>query len=168
MIYHVSFSVINPGHVARVLAEISGATVVAAPTPPFPSGSWFLCFGNDFGNFVEILPSTASFDPDAPFGIRHREKSLDYSPAHVLLSAAKTASEINQIAANEGWRVQEVETGFFKVIKLWIDQVVLVEFLTQEEAQRHQASFNGDSLPSLDHRLREMEKTLKAALADAK
>jgi len=165
LIFHTSFAVFHPSHVAAVLAEITGAIAIKAPMPPFPAGSWFLCFENEFGTFVEILPANVAFHPDAPFGLQNHKPRLQASASHVLLSSTMSSAQVQQIAVREGWRFQEVETGLFKVAKIWIDEVVLVEFLCNGEVERYMSILGKEALPLLDKKLRLMEKAISQTLA---
>jgi uncharacterized RmlC-like cupin family protein len=165
IIHHMSFGVSNPERVAQVLAELSGATAMRAPTPPFPFGSWFVLAGDDRGSFLEILPATAVFDPDAPLGLKQRPANFAPGSGHVLISTVKCGEEIETIAKREGWRSQEVETGLFKIVKVWIDGTVLVELFARGEAQRYVETFGGPGMATLESRLRDLETTLASALA---
>ena len=104
MIRHVSFGVRDPHRVALVLAELTHAAAVRAPTPPFPTGSRLVVFGDAQGSFLEVLPATSVFDPDAPLGMRQRPETLEMMSTHVLISAAKSGDAIKSAAVREGWR----------------------------------------------------------------
>lgn len=165
MIRHASFGVSDPGRVARVLADLTGASPVRAPTPPFPHGAWFLLAGDDGGSFLEILPATTVLDPDAPLGLRQRPVRFEAASAHVLVDAVVGGDAIAATAAREGWRVQAVETGLFKVVKLWIDGTVLVELLAAGEAARYAETFGAAGLAALDGKLRDLEARMADALS---
>ncbi|OAV51609.1 hypothetical protein A6U98_18365 [Rhizobium sp. WYCCWR10014] len=165
MIHHMSFGVRDPGRVARVLAELMEATALRAPTPPFPHDAWLVVSGDTQGSFLEILPATSVFDPDAPLGIRQRPATFEPVTAHVLVSAAVDAASIETAAAREGWRAEQVETGLFRILKLWVEDNVLVEFLAKGEADRYIEAFGPVGLPSLDGKLRDLEAKLGDALA---
>ncbi len=165
MIHHVSFGVSDPHRVAHVLAGVTGATAVKAPTPPFPHGAWLVVAGDAQGSFLEILPAGFVFDPNAPLGLSQRPQAFEPAATHVLVSASVTSEEIVAVAAREGWRTQEVETGLFRIVKLWIDRTVLVEFLGRGEAGRYVEAFGASGLPSLDGKLRNLETELAGALA---
>lgn len=164
MIHHVSFGVRDPHRVAHVLAELTQTKVVRAPTPPFPLGAWLVVAGDPQGSFLEILPATSVFDPETPLGIRQRPATFEPVSAHVLIGAAVGAEEIQAAAGREGWRAEEVETGLFKIIKLWIDGTVLVELLAKGEADRYVATFGPAGMASLDRKLRNLEVKLAGAL----
>jgi hypothetical protein len=161
----VSFGVRDPKRVARVLAALTQATAVQPPTPPFPCGAWLVVAGDEQGSFVEILPATSVFDPDAPLGIRQRPATFEPVSTHVLISAAVSGDTIHAAAVREGWRAEDVETGLFKIIKLWIDGNILVEFLAKGEAYRYVAAFGPSGIASLDGKLRALEAELAEALA---
>lgn len=165
MIHHMSFGVSDPKRVAQVLAELTGATAMRAPTPPFPHGAWFVLAGDDRGTFLEILPATSVFDPDAPLGLKQRPADFAPGSGHVLISTVKNSAEIEAIAKREGWRSQEVETGLFKIVKIWIDGTVLVELFAKGEAQRYIDVFGAPGMDSLDGTLRDLETKMASMLA---
>jgi hypothetical protein len=165
MIHHMSFGVSNPSRVAEVLAELTGATAMRAPSPPFPRDAWFVLAGDDRGTFLEILPATTVFDPDAPLGLKQRPAESALGSGHVLISTIKSIEEIEAIAKREGWRSQEVDTGLFKIAKFWIDGTVLVELFAQGEAQRYIDAFGATGMATLEGKLRDLETTLGNALA---
>jgi ketosteroid isomerase-like protein len=164
VIHHMSFGVRDPERVAQALSDLTGATAVRAPSPPFPSGSWFVVAGDDRGSLVEILPANAVFDPDARLGFRERPSAYEPVTAHVLLSASVSREEIHAIAAREGWRAQDAETGLFRIVKVWIDGCTLVEFFAKGEAGRYAEAFGANGLQSLDGKLRKLEADLASAL----
>lgn len=165
MIYHMSFGVSDPKRVAHVLAELTGATAMRAPTPPFPHGAWFVLAGDDRGSFLEILPATAVFDPDAPLGLKQRPATFEPVNAHVLINTVKSSKEIAAIAKREGWRSQEVETGLFRIVKLWIDGTVLVELFAKGEASRYVETFGAPGMATLEGKLRDLETRMASVLA---
>lgn len=165
MIHHMSFGVGDPKRVAHVLAELTRATPVRAPSPPFPHGTWFLLAGDDRGSFLEILPATTVLDPDAPLGLRQRPATFEPMNSHVLIGAAVSGEEIAAIAEREGWRVQEVETGLFKVAKLWIDGTILIELLAGNETARYVETFGEAGMAALDDKLRDLEAKMADVLS---
>lgn len=165
MIHHMSFGVADPARVARALAELTGATAIRAPTPPFPHGAWFLVAFDDRGSFLEILPATTVLDPDAPLGLRQRPARPEPVSAHVLVSSIASREEIETVARREGWRVEEVETGLFRIMKLWIDGAVLVELFARGEAARYVETFGHAGRATLEGKLRDLEAKMAAALA---
>ncbi len=165
MIHHMSFGVSDPERVAQVLAELTGATAMRAPSPPFPHGAWFVLAGDDCGSSLEILPATAVFDPDAPLGLKQRPASFSPASSHVLVSTVRSSDEIKAVAEREGWRWQEVETGLFRIVKVWIDSTVLIELLAEGETQRYIEVFGSEGMATLEGKLRDLETTLAGDLA---
>lgn len=166
MIHHMSFGARDTRHVAYVLAELLGATAIQAPTPPFPYGAWLVCAGDEHGSFLEIVPQATVFDPDAPLGIRQRLSQADVGSAHVLVHSQLSAEEIQAVAARASWRTQEVETGLFKIVKVWVEDVTLVEFLAQGEVGRYVETFGAAGMHSLDGKLRTLERELAVVLSN--
>ena len=164
MIHHLSFGAENPSHAGAVLAELMGATAVQAPSPPFPFDSWLVCYGDENGSLIELLPRSFVFDPEAPLGIKRSESAPARSTAHVLVSSPLSSGEILDVAKREGWTAHEVETGLFKIVKVWVEDFFLVEFLTPEERRRYNAAFGTSGLPVLDGKLRELEASMSVAL----
>jgi hypothetical protein len=165
VIHHMSFGVRDTHRVAHVLAELLGATAVRAPTPPFPHGAWLVCAGDDHGTFIEIVPATTFFDRDAPLGVRQGPEVHRASAAHVLVSSPLPAIAIQEVASREGWAAQEIETGLFKIVKLWVEDVILVEFLAKGETQRYIDAFGSKGMASLEGKLRALETELAAVLS---
>jgi hypothetical protein len=163
MIHHMSFR--EPRRVAQVIAELTQATAVQAPTPPFPRDAWLVVAGDERGSFLEILSATAVFDPDPPLSIRQRPATSEPMSAHALISTAVSGETIHAAAAREGWRAEDVETGLFRIVELWIDDNILIEFLAQGEAGPYVAAFGVVGLASPDSTLRALEAKLAVALA---
>ncbi|MBE1527969.1 hypothetical protein GGC65_002425 [Sphingopyxis sp. OAS728] len=133
--------------------------------PLFLAGTWFVVSGDERGLSLEILPWTAAFDPKSPLGLSRRPEGPGCSAAHVLISSVHSRDHLLAIAAEAGWHAQDVETGMFRIVKLWIDEVVLVEVLAAGEAGRYVESFGTAGLPSLDARLRCLETESSEALS---
>ena len=157
MLHHVSFNARGPKNVARVLAEMLAGTIVRAPSPPFPIGSWFVCYGDSSGSFLEILPWSTVLDPDMKFGFSVDESMRPHSGAHVLMSTPHSIEVIEAIALREGWRFELVDARLFKVTKVWVENAFLVEFLPPELAPAYLRTFGAVGLPSLDAKLRALE-----------
>ena len=89
----------------------------------------------------------------------------DVGSAHVLVSSPLSAEAIHEGASRAGWRAQDVETGLFKIVKVWVEDVMLVELLAQGEADRYIETFGAAGMASLDGKLRSLEKELAVVLA---
>jgi hypothetical protein len=167
MIYHISFAVRRPEHVAKVLAELTGATPVRAPAPPFPAGSWLLCHGDGNGSLIELLPWRSVLHPNEPLGIRQSGTGPDHSGFHALVHTPHPQETVLATARREGWRAQHVESGLFEIVKVWIDGVVLLEFLCEDKAGRYVETFGGEGLSTLDRKLRQLETAMAERLGSA-
>jgi hypothetical protein len=58
-----------------------------------------------------------------------------------------------------------VETGLFKIVKLWIDDTVLVELFAKGEEHRYIEAFGAPGMATLEGKLRDLETKLAGALA---
>lgn len=136
-----------------------------APVPPFPNRSWFVLAGDEKGSSIELIPATAVFDPDEPLGIAFLDSRAERNGTHILIDSVKPADEVLAVARREGWRYQEVETGLFKIIKVWIDGHQLIELFALGEAERYADAFGASGLATLDGKLRALEIAMTAKLA---
>ena len=160
MLHHMSFSVHDTDHVAQVLAEMLGIVPIAAPSPPFPKGSWFLCFGDAAGTMLQMTPEGLTFDPDAPFGLHQGAPGPWRSAAHAYVSVPTTRAQVETIAAREGWRCDLADTGPFQVINVWVENHFLLEVATPELLPAYIATFNAAGIARLNRDLRTLEKEL--------
>lgn len=165
MVHHISFGVSDPGRVAYGLAELTAATPVRVPSLPFPHGVWFLLAEDSRGSLLEILPAATVLAPGAPLGLRQRPATFEPVNAHVLIGAAVSGGEVAAVAEREGWRAQEIETSLFKVVKLWIDDTMLVELLARGETARYVETFGEPGMAVLDGKLRRLEAKLANVLS---
>lgn len=162
MLHHVSFNALKPDHVSRVLAELLGAVAIRAPAPPFPSGSWLVCSGDDRGSLLEVMPWGAVREPAAPSGAGHDPEMRRHSGTHLLLATPHTVDAVLAIAAREAWPAETGDAGLFRFTKVWIEGAFLIELLSPEHAAAYVAAFNGEGLASLNHKLRQVEAALAA------
>lgn len=157
MLHHASFNARDPETAARTLVGMLDATLIRAPSPPFPAGSWFVCYGDEGGSFLEVLPWGHTVDPDAPFGIGFDGAMRERAGSHVLVGTPRTIAEVEAAAAAAGWRCQVVDARLFKVVKVWVENTILVELLPAEVAGIYRETFGTAGLPSLDAKLRRLE-----------
>ncbi|MGE3830732.1 MAG: hypothetical protein AB7F76_07040 [Parvibaculaceae bacterium] len=162
MLFHASFTARNPKKVAHVLAEITGATAIRAPSPPFPEDSWFACYGDEHGSLLEVLPWGTTLDQNAPRGVGYDVDMRPRSGAHVLVKTERSVGDVQVIAQREGWHAEVIDARLFKVLKVWIENSVLVEFLTPDTAGLYRSTFGSDGIAALDGKLRALEAALRA------
>lgn len=158
MLYHASFNVHRPAEVAQILAEMLDATAIRAPSPPFPQDSWFVLYGDEAGSFIELLPWGAVLTPETRFGIGQDDAMRPHAGSHVLLSTPRAEGEIRALAAHQRWKVELVDARLFKVLKVWIDDAILVELLTPAMVPAYVETFGALGLSALDSKLRDLEK----------
>lgn len=165
MLHHMSFNAADPEGTARTLAEMLAATPVRAPSPPFPAGSWFVCAGDARGSYLEIIPWGHVFEPEAPFSLGRDPEMRPRGGAHVLCATPLPVPEVQALAARKGWRSEVVDTGLFRILKVWTADGFLVEMLPPDFVAAYRAAFDAQGLPGLDAALRRLETTLAAQLA---
>lgn len=164
MLLHSSYVVRDPQQVAGGLARMLLARSLRAPSPPFPPGSWFVTLGDCNGSLLELLPWGSVFDPNVR-GMAHDAEMRSYSGSHVLMSTPRTSEEVIELARELSWRAQVVETGLFELIKVWVENRVLIEFLTPEQFPRYAAHFGLLGREQLADKLAELEAQLHQSLA---
>ncbi|MDZ8189634.1 MAG: hypothetical protein RMX96_32955 [Nostoc sp. ChiSLP02] len=135
MIHHISIAVKNPSHVARVLAEILKAQVV--PFPPNP-GSYMVMPLDEYGTAIELFPLGSQIEPgegDGECTFVHTAISSKFTDIHAAVSVPTSQKEIEEIGAREDWRVVRCNReSFFDVIEFWVENRLMLEFLTPEMA----------------------------------
>jgi hypothetical protein len=158
MLHHASFNARHPENVARVLAEMIDARVIRAPSPPFPDGSWFVCCGDEAGSYVEVIPWGHVLDPAGRFGVGIDADMRPRTGSHMLLGTPHAFEQIREAAARADWRCEIADAGLFKVVKVWIENAVLIELLPPEMAPAYFATFASAGIATLDAKLREVER----------
>lgn len=160
MINHASFNVREPDKVARALAEMLGATAIRAPTPPFPATSWLVCCGDDRGSLIEVMPWGAIRTPVSPSGVGQDAEMRPYSGTHLLVTSQLSVEVVLAAAKQEGWNAEPGTAGLFQFTKVWVENALLIEVMTPEQATAYAATFNAEGLKTLDAKLRRIEKEL--------
>lgn len=165
MIYHASINAVDPANVAKVLAEILRAHIVAAPVPPFPRDSLFVIAGDAYGTMIEVTPQGTLLDPGAPGGTRRDPAVPPLGGFHLLVGSTLSAAQIEAIGRREGWPVQYVETGLFAVVKIWLEKCFPLEVLTPQQMPRYVDALGAYGLEKIDGELRRLEATIAAGRA---
>lgn len=146
MIFHASIPARDPRHVAEVLAELWGG--FAAPFPSFPD-AWMAVSGDDRGTIIECYPGDRVIAPGFGFGafdlIDADTGPAQYSAFHLALGSKLDADQVLALGHREGWRAVRGTRGqnFFNVIELWIENITMIEVLTEEM----QAQYRGFATP---------------------
>jgi hypothetical protein len=133
MIHHISIAANNPQHVAQVVAEIIQGQVV--PFPPHP-GSYMAVAMDQYGTAIEVFPLGSEIVPGSErkgCGFCLNPQASLFTATHAAISVPIAQAEIEQIGRREGWRVVRCEReSFFGVIEFWVENHLLLEFLTPE------------------------------------
>jgi hypothetical protein len=164
MIHHMSLPLPDPKSAAHKLASLTGGMALRAPSPPFPRDAWFVVLGDDAGGMLELLPDRVILDPEAPLGIGCRRDAPGRSAAHVLVTSPLSTDEILAFAGSEGWRADAVESGLFEIVRVWVQNAFLVEFIPQEKVNRYTETFGRSGTATLDGKLRKLEQDLEQKL----
>ena len=137
MLHHFSVAAENPQRVAKVFADLwNGASY---PFPIYPN-SYVAFAGDDRGTMIEVYPLGSELHPGHPElpEMDVNPAASKYSATHVALSVPVDQSEIERIAAREGWFAQRCDRGpFFTVMEFWVENRFLVELLTPEMSKRY-------------------------------
>ncbi|PRY08159.1 hypothetical protein [Paraburkholderia sp. BL25I1N1] len=140
MLFHASIPAHHPEHVARVIAELWGG--FHAPFPSFPD-SWMAIAGDNRGSIIETYPNDRVLRPGGEQGsfVPEPGTASRYSAFHIAIASKLSPEEVLAIGEREGWRAVRCTRGrdFFDVIELWIENVLLIEVLTEEMQKQYLA-----------------------------
>jgi len=160
MLRHASFAARTPQVVANGLARLLRARALRALNPPFPPGSWFVCLGDAQGTLLEVLPWGRVIEKNAAGGIGIDEAMRDRTSTHFLLQTPLSTTQIETIAAEEGWECARMNAGLFQFTKVWVGGTFLVELMSPERAGASTATFGLEGVAALDGRLRALERAI--------
>ena len=166
MIHHVSFNARDPERCARAVAALVGADAVCAPCPPFPAGSWLVCWGDDAGSMLEVIPWGEVRAPDAAGFVRD-DGMRPRTGTHLMVGTPLAPDAVAEIAAREGWVSGPGTAGLFRFTKVWVENALLLELVTEDERREYVAAFGRSGLRTLDGTLRRLEAGLRAQGAAA-
>lgn len=147
MIHHFSISARDPEHVAAVLAEILGGENLNFS--PFP-GSRIVVAGDSHGTAIEVYPLGLELIPGEADDAVHCHRNIepsDYTATHVAISVALDEPTVKGIAEREGWRALTCKRSVaFSVIEFWLENRVMIEFLTPEMASDYLSALAPENL----------------------
>ena len=134
MLHHLSIPVREPERVARALAELLGGDVTEfGPLP----GSWIAWARDEAGTAIDCLPVGTELRPGEgteECRFASAEQASPFGAVHAALSVDRSEDAIRSVAAREGWRSVRCDRGSFGVIEVWVENAVMLEFLTPEMA----------------------------------
>lgn len=140
MLHHLSIQARDPHRVATALAELLGGDV----TPFGPvDGSWIAWARDETGTAIDCLPLGTELRPgegDDSAWFDKADRPSPYGATHAALSVDRTEDEIKAVADREGWRAVRCDRGSFAVVEVWVENAVLLEFLTPEMASDYLAA----------------------------
>jgi hypothetical protein len=154
VIHHVSIPARDPQHVAQVLAELFGG--YAGPfIGPMP-GAWVVYQEDGHGTGVEVYSEQTLLVPgegDAMGAVQLGEPPQAVA-FHALISVPADRATIESIGAREGWRTRHFWRGprgmqLFELYEFWIENRVMLEFVTQDMVAAYAKIANGPAQRAL-------------------
>lgn len=147
MIHHFSISAHNPQHVAEVLAEIMKGKCV--PFFPHP-GSYMALSLDQHGTGIEVYPLTTTLRPgeeNTQVQFENNVEPGNFTSIHAAISVTSTQEKIEEIGQREGWRVVRCNRdSLFDVIEFWLENRLMIEFLTPEMASQYLTTMYPENL----------------------
>ena len=155
MIHHISIPARDPGHVAKVLAELMQG--YAGPfVGPIPGA--YAAYANDaHGSGVEVYPDSTVLlrrDGDGPIGTRKPGEDLPQHAFHALMSVPSQRGDIERIGEREGWHTRHHWRGppgvrLFELYEFWVENRVMLELVTADMLPPYVAIANGPAQRAL-------------------
>lgn len=131
MIHHISIAAESSLHVASVLAEIWNGQVFKFPYP----GIYVVFPFDSYGTGIEVFPLECVIVPASdtePSKVIQVSHSSSFVATHAAISVPTSQEQIEQIGKREGWQVARCNRGPFDVIEFWLENRLMLEFLTPE------------------------------------
>ncbi len=146
MIFHASIPADDPERVARVLGEILGGG-----HSPFHVGrhSFMARGGSDeeYGTGIEVYPRDEVMMPGVGEDEMVQQGHLDNPPRygcfHLAVGSRLSKEEIITIGKREGWRALHCSRGRFDVVEFWLENSLMIEFMTPEMQAQYKALVSG-------------------------
>jgi hypothetical protein len=147
MLHHISIAAQNPLRVAQVIAEVMKGE--AYPFFPHP-GSYMVFSMDEHGTAIEVYPLETKLAPgegDEQCKFVQTANFNGMTATHAAISVPSSQAEIEAIGKREGWRVLRCNRdSFFDVIEFWLENKVMLEFLTPEMADQYVAVTSPENL----------------------
>ena len=97
--------------------------------------------GDQYGTAIEVYPLGTELRPGKEaqqVEFQHRDATPQFLATHAAISVPLSQEEIEAIGQREGWRVVRCNRdGLFDVMEFWIENTVMLEFLTPEMARQY-------------------------------
>lgn len=136
MIHHISIAAENPLHVAAVLAEIWQGKVFKFPYP----GSYVVFPFDEYGTGIEVFSLECVMVPASrtePSKVVQISHFSSFVATHAAISVPASQQQLEHIGKREGWQVALCSRGPFDVIEFWLENRLMLEFLTPELATQY-------------------------------
>ncbi|MBD2662955.1 hypothetical protein B6N60_00474 [Richelia sinica FACHB-800] len=150
MIHHISIAAGNPEHVSQVLAEVMDGK--AFPFFPHP-GSYIVLPLDQYGTGIEIYPLNTELVPgegEEQCNFVDSIKSSPFVATHAAVSVPTSREKIEEIGQREGWKVLYCNRdSVFDVIEFWIENRIMIEFLTPEMASKYLEATHPENLQKI-------------------
>jgi len=150
MLYHLSFAVRDPQHVAEVVAKLwQGKSI------PFPGhvGSFIAMAMDAYGTAIEFLPKGSVLKPVASGEMEdwfQEPNTTGYTATHVNMAVPISEAEIYAIANREGWRaVRCGRQGFFELVEFWIENEIMLELIPPNLVEGYQTFIRPENLKAI-------------------
>jgi hypothetical protein len=146
MIFHASIPADDPERVARVLGELLGGGY-----SPFHVGRHsFMARGgadDEHRTGIEVYPRDEVMMPgtgeDEMVRQGHLEDPPRYGCFHLAVGTKLSKDEIIAIGKREGWRALYCSRGRFDVVEFWLENSLMIEFMTPEMQTQYKALVSG-------------------------
>jgi hypothetical protein len=146
MIFHASIPADDPERVARVLGELLGGGY-----SPFHVGRHsFMARGgadDEHRTGIEVYPRDEVMMPgigeDDMVHQGHLENPPRYGCFHLAVGTKLSKDEIVAIGKREGWRALYCSRGRFDVVEFWLENSLMIEFLSPEMQAQYKALVSG-------------------------
>jgi hypothetical protein len=134
MLHHLSIAVAEPTRVAKVLAELINGRFFEFPIHP---GAYMVMAGDAHGTAIEILPKSAVWIPGSTEVEVKEVEPPQFHSVHAAISVPVSQETIEQVGLREGWLTRYCDRGPFQVIEFWVENVLMLEFITPDMTKNY-------------------------------
>ena len=153
MIFHASIPADDPERVARVLGEVLGGGY-----SPFHVGRHSLMArggaDDELRTGIEVYPRDEVMIPGTGDHDMVQQGHLDNPPRygcfHLAVGTRLSKDEIIAIGRREGWRALYCSRGRFDVVEFWLENSLMIEFLSPEMQAQYKALVTSARNPALE------------------
>ena len=140
MLHHLSIPARDPQRVATALAGLLGGDVTEfGPVP----GAYIAWARDEHGTAIDCLPLGTEMRPgenEEETRFAAAEQPSPFGATHAAFSVERSEEEIKAVAEREGWRAVRCNRGPFDVVEFWVENALMLEFLTPEMAADYLAA----------------------------